>query len=77
VSSGATQQLETDGQQSGATAVGNEAEVAYANEATRKQMEQESSQKLVSRQAHQLLLVAVCRVAPTEVDVVMLTPANR
>ena len=51
------QQFEADGQQLSATAVGEEAEVADANEATREQMEQEAAQKLIGRQAHQLLLV--------------------
>ena len=54
-----------------ATAVGNEAEVADTNKAARKQMEQEATEELVCVQAHQLPLVAVCRVAPTEVDVVI------
>ena len=32
-------------------------------------MQQETAQELVCRQAHQLLLVAVCGVTPTEADV--------
>jgi hypothetical protein len=43
VSSGATQQLEADGQQSSAMTVGKEAEVAYTNKASRQQMEQETA----------------------------------
>ena len=65
------QQLEADGQQTSATAVGKEAEVADANKATWKYMQQEAAQELICRQAHQLLLVAVSGVAPTEVDVVI------
>ena len=34
-------------------------------------MQQEATEELVCVQAHQLLLVAVCGVAPTEVDVVI------
>ncbi len=34
-------------------------------------MEQEATEELVCVQAHQLPLVAVCRVAPMEVDVVI------
>ncbi len=63
------QQFETDGQQTGAVAVGEEAEVADAHKAARKQMQQEAPQELVCRQAHQLLLVAMGGVAPTEGDV--------
>jgi hypothetical protein len=51
VNSGATQQLEADGQQSSATAAGNEAEVADTNKAARKQMEQEATEELVCVQA--------------------------
>ena len=56
------QQFEADG-------VGEEAEVRDANEAAREQMQQEAPQELVCRQAHQLLLVAMSGVAPTERDV--------
>ena len=45
------QQLEADGQQAGAAAVGEEAEVADANEAAWKQMQQEAPQELVNGQA--------------------------
>ena len=67
----AAQQFEADGQESSPAAVSEEAEVAYANEATRQQMEQETAKELVCVQAHQLLPVAVSGVAPTEVDVVI------
>lgn len=69
MSSRATQQFEADGQQSRTAAVSEEAEVADANEGTRKQMQQETAQELVCRQAHQLLLVAVCGVTPAKGDV--------
>ncbi len=60
------QQFEADGQQSSTTAVGEEGEVADANETMRKYMQQEASQELICRQGHQPLLVAVSRVAPAE-----------
>ena len=34
-------------------------------------MQQEAAQELIGTQAHQLLLVAMCRVAPAEVDLVI------
>jgi hypothetical protein len=71
VSSGATQLFEADGQQSSTTTVGKEAEVAYTNKASRQQVQQEATEELVCVQAHQLPLVAVCGIAPTEVDVVI------
>jgi hypothetical protein len=60
--------LEADGQQAGAAAVGEEAEVADAYEAAREQMQQKTPQELVDGQLHQLLLVAVSGVAPAEDD---------
>jgi hypothetical protein len=61
--------LEADGQQAGAAAVGEEAEVADAYEAAWEQMQQKAPQELVDGQLHQLLLVAVSGVAPAEGDV--------
>lgn len=58
--------MEADGQQSSATTVGKEAEVAYTNKASRQQMQQEATEELVCVQAHQLPLVAVCGVTPAE-----------
>jgi hypothetical protein len=65
------QQFKADRQQMGATTVGEEAEVTDANEAAWEQMQQEAPQELVCRQAHQLLLVAMGGVAPTERDSVI------
>jgi hypothetical protein len=59
---------EAKGQQSGAPAVGEEAEVADANEALGEQMQQETAQELIERQGHQFLLIVVSRVAPTKSD---------
>jgi hypothetical protein len=49
--------------------VGKEAEVADADEAAWQQVQEEATQELVDRQAHQSLLVAVCGVSPAEADV--------
>jgi len=43
------QQLRTEWQQGGATAVGQKAEIANANEAGRKQMQEEAAQELLQR----------------------------
>jgi len=48
--------------------VGEEAEVADADEAWWEQMEQEAAQELVDRQAHDTLLIAMGGVSPAEVD---------
>jgi hypothetical protein len=55
-------------QQSGALAVGEEAEVADADEAFRKQVQQEATQELIQRQGHQFLLIVMSRVPPTKGD---------
>lgn len=60
--------MEADRQQAGG-AVGEEAEVADAYEAAREQMQQKAPQELIDGQRHQLLLVAMGRVAPAEGDV--------
>jgi hypothetical protein len=65
------QRFEADGQQLSATAVGEEAEVANTNKSPRQQMQQEAAQKLIRWEAYQLLPVAVCGVAPTKADVVI------
>ena len=61
--------MEADGQQAGATAVGKEPEVADAYEATWQHMKQKPPQELIDGQCHQLLFVAMSRVAPAEGDV--------
>ena len=60
--------LKQSGQQPGSLAVGEEAEVADADEAWWEQVQQEAAQELVDRQAHDALLVAVRGVAPAEAD---------
>ena len=53
-------------QQSGAPPVGKEAEVADANETFGEQVPQETAQKLIERQGHQVMLIVVGRVAPAK-----------
>ena len=55
-------------QERGATPVGKESEVPNADEAFRKQVQEEAAQELIDRQSHQLLFVVVSGVAPTESD---------
>ena len=55
----ALEQAEAERQQHGALPVGEEAEVADADEAWREQMQQESPEELVDREAHDALLVAM------------------
>ena len=52
--------------------MGQEAAVADADEAARQQVQQEAAQKLVHRESHQLLLVAVGRITPAESDLSVL-----
>ena len=66
------QQLPAEGQQAGAASVGEEAEVANADETAREQVQQEAAQELVDGQGHESFLVAVSRVAPAKGDVVAL-----
>ena len=61
--------MEADGQQAGAAAIGEEGEVADAYEATWQHMKQKPPKELIDGQRHQLLLVAMSRVAPAEGDV--------
>ena len=58
-------------QESGAPPVGEEAEVADADEALGEQMQQEAAQELIQRYGHQFLFVVVSRVAPTKSDLVV------
>jgi hypothetical protein len=53
-------------QQSGAPAVGEEAEVADADEALGEQVKKEATEKLVARDGHHFLLIVVSRVAPAK-----------
>jgi len=61
--------LKAERQESGAVAVGEEAEVADAHESRRQQVEQEAAQKLFDSQGHEPFLVAMDGVAPTESNV--------
>ena len=65
------QEFKTDGQQTGASSVGEEAEVTDAYEATWQHMQKEAAQELVDGQRHRLLPVAMCGIAPSEGDVAM------
>jgi hypothetical protein len=58
--------LEAKGQESRAPPVSQEAEVADADKAGGKHVEQEAAQELLDRQGHQTLLVAMRGVSPTE-----------
>ena len=55
-------------QERGATPVGKESEVPNADEAFRKQVQEEAAQELIDRQSHQLLFVVVSGVAPAKGD---------
>ena len=61
--------MEAERQECGAVAVGEESEVADADEAGWEQMEQEAAQELIDSQGHEPLLVAVRRIAPAESEV--------
>jgi hypothetical protein len=61
-------QPETERQQCGTLAVGKEAEVTDAHEAAWQQVQEEATQELIVRQAHDSLLVAVGGVSPAEAD---------
>jgi hypothetical protein len=65
---GAPEQAEAERQQHSSLAVGEEAEVADADEASWEQVQQEAAEELVDRQAHDALLVAAGGVSPAEAD---------
>ena len=58
-------------QESGAAAVGEEAEVADADEAFGEQVQQEAAQKLLEREGHQLVFIVVSGIAPAKGDLVI------
>ena len=62
-------QLSAEGQQGGATAVGEETEVADADKAAGQQVEKEAAQELIGGQRHESFSVAVSGVPPAEGDV--------
>ena len=53
-------------QQGGAPSVGEESEVADADEAFGEQVKKEATEKLIARDGHQFLLIVVGGVAPAE-----------
>ena len=55
-------------QQGGAPSVGENTEVADADEALREQVKQEATEKLIARDGHHFLLIVVGGVAPAEGD---------
>jgi len=59
-------------QRSGPLAVGEEPEVADADQAFRQNVDEEAPQELVRRDGHDLLLAAGCVVLPTEGDLIVL-----
>ena len=59
---------ETPWQQSGAHSIGEEAEVADADEALGEQVKQETLQELIARESHQFLPIVVGGVAPAKGD---------
>jgi hypothetical protein len=60
--------LETQRQQSGATPVRKESEVADTHKSRRQDVEEKAPQEFLDGQAHQPLLILMCGVAPTEGD---------
>ena len=51
--------------------VGEESEIANADEAFGKHVQQEAAQELIQRKSHQLLFVVVSRVPPTKSDLLL------
>jgi hypothetical protein len=62
---------EAQRQKLSSAAVGEEAEVADADEALGEQVQQEATQELVERYGHQFLLVVMGRIAPAKGDLVI------
>ena len=60
--------MEAQRQESSASPVGEEPEVADADEAFGEQMQQEATQELIQRQGHNLLGIVMSRVAPAKGD---------
>ena len=66
------EQALTEGQESGAPAIGQEAERADADKAARQDVEQEAAQELLRIERHHSLLITVGIILPTESNLVML-----
>ena len=62
--------LKAERQEGGAAPVGEEAEVADANEAFGEQVQQEAAQELIEGQGHQFLFIVMSGVASTKGDLV-------
>ena len=60
--------MKTKGQECGASAISEKAEVADAHETFGEQVQQESAQEFIERKSQQLLFVVVSGVAPAEGD---------
>ena len=58
-------------QESGAAAIGEEAEMTDADEAFGEQVQQEAAQKLIERQGHQLVFIVVSGIAPAKGDLIV------
>src|SRR5260370_1339126 len=66
------EQALTEGQESGAAAIGQEPERADADKAARQDVEQEAAQKLLRTERHHSLLIPVGIILPAESNLVML-----
>jgi hypothetical protein len=66
------EQALTEGQESGAPAIGQEAERADADKAARQDVEQEAAQELLRIERHHSLLITVGIILPTESNLVLL-----
>jgi hypothetical protein len=66
------EQALTEGQESGAPAVGQETERADADKAAGQDVEQEAAQELLRTERHRSLLITVGIILPTESNLVML-----
>jgi hypothetical protein len=62
------EQAATQWKELGSAPIGEEAEVADADEAARQHVDQEAAEELINRQSHDPLTVAVRGIAPSERD---------
>ena len=62
------EQVKTKRQECGASAIGEESEVADAHEAFRKHVQEKAAQEFIDRKSQQFLFVVVSGVAPTKSD---------
>jgi hypothetical protein len=66
------EQALTEGEESGAPAIGQEPEKADADKAARQDVEQEAAQELLRTEGHHSLLITVGIILPTESNLVLL-----